>query len=1102
MSGPLTFFGGLIVLIYVVVAILWFRNRLLGRLAVREGIRRPGQTLLVIGGLMVGAAGITASLVGADSARDSSIYNAFRSWGATDLTVEAGGKFFPTKVANELAIDPSIAGRIDGVQAGLESIGAISNHDTKQSDSGVRLIGFDPETQAAFGPYVLADGGKTFGGDLGKKGVLVSRQLAEDLEIEVGDELVMRVEGEKTHPSPKQLGNRLKALGKRLARLQRVGEKKAKAAATKAGEAAARAAAEQVVLQAAAQARAAGLAAQKKGAKYAKLVAKAQAAAAAGKPVPRLPPPPGPPRLPDPAQVQADAKAAAEAAGLAAAQQAAAETGAKFAKKAKPLAREFKHTQNRLKRTAKSLRPVHLEVAGIAKSEGPGAYGLVAAVFAPLDLAQRIASTDDINIVRLSGNGDIETGLAPAMASLPAVRAVVAELPQPDKPLTVKPVKRDAVDGAQDSTEFTYALLVAMSMLVLAAGVALVINLVQMLAEERRSRLGILRAMGLTRRGLVTLSVIEGAIYALLAAAVGTFVGVFAGRILAERFAKAFAGFFGGAVDFRFVFEPHVETLAVSFAAGALITLITLFFTARKTSYLNIPAAIRNLPEPARERRRGPVVRALRVALGCLVFLVSIPVMIRGGSVPALRLAAGVIFVMILARLAKRIGVPERLRSSVYGLLLAGWAFFMVQAVAGEDDPNKFFLVFTLSVIAAVVGLSTAAAANLRVVERLAGLFGFVFHRLRAVLRPPLAYLARRKMRTGLSIVMFAVVMAIISMFSVFLFIFKPAYERDSLGYDVVVTSPGKDGVTLPPAVRPQIAGKAIIETRVYTGSLESEFQDQEKIFAPLYVFGPEQLADPPMRLSARAEQFGSAQEVWQKVAGDPTWVISDFGQVGDPFTLQGENGPVTFHVAGNPAPGLFTGVIGSEETFKPFDDTTNGEAMLLSAKPGVDPVKLADLIENKKYKDGVTSQTTRSLMSTGYRATRTFFSVIDVLMRMGLVVGILSLGILALRAVVERRHVIGVLRAIGYHRRGVMAGLLVEAGATATLGVAVGAMAGIAMGWLFFTSSFPESQFGIEWPSLRDALVLVYVAVLLVTIGPAWRASRLPPAEAVRYTE
>ena len=119
-----------------------------------------------------------------------------------------------------------------------------------------------------------------------------------------------------------------------------------------------------------------------------------------------------------------------------------------------------------------------------------------------------------------------------------------------------------------------------------------------------------------------------------------------------------------------------------------------------------------------------------------------------------------------------------------------------------------------------------------------------------------------------------------------------------------------------------------------------------------------------------------------------------------------------------------------------------------------------------------------------------------------GLVVGILSLGILALRAIVERKHLIGVMRAIGYHKRNVLFGLLLEAGLTATLGIAVGCAAGLAMGYIFYTLFFQEAVFGVLWHSLWNAFVLVYVAVLLVTIGPAWRASRLPPAEAVRWIE
>ena len=59
---------GLFVVVYAAVLVVWIRNRLLGRIALREGVRRPLQTLLVVGGLMVGSAGITAALVATDSA--------------------------------------------------------------------------------------------------------------------------------------------------------------------------------------------------------------------------------------------------------------------------------------------------------------------------------------------------------------------------------------------------------------------------------------------------------------------------------------------------------------------------------------------------------------------------------------------------------------------------------------------------------------------------------------------------------------------------------------------------------------------------------------------------------------------------------------------------------------------------------------------------------------------------------------------------------------------------------------------------------------------------------------------------------------------------
>ena len=175
---------------------------------------------------------------------------------------------------------------------------------------------------------------------------------------------------------------------------------------------------------------------------------------------------------------------------------------------------------------------------------------------------------------------------------------------------------------------------------------------------------------------------------------------------------------------------------------------------------------------------------------------------------------------------------------------------------------------------------------------------------------------------------------------------------------------------------------------------------------------------------------------------------------------------------------------------------------MLVQLKDRTQAKPVARAIERSLFAKGVDADSVQTLLDTQDRANKAFFSTIDVLMRMGLVVGILSLGIVAFRIVTERRHVIGVLRALGYKRRAVMVGLMAEATVTATIGAVVGITVGLIMGYLFYQQQDSKPGFGIDFASIGGVLALIYLAVLLVTLGPAWRASRLPPAEAVRYTE
>jgi hypothetical protein len=177
MSPVVIVLAGLFVLSYGALAIFALRHRHLGRLAVREAARRKGQALLVVAGLMVGSAAITAALVAADSTDDTSLDLAVRNWGFVDLTVTAGNGFFPKDVATRLAAAPAVAKVTDGVSPGIDVAGSVADRDTRRGAS-ITLVGFDPATQRPFGAYVLTTGRRSAGRDLVPGGIIVSQVLA------------------------------------------------------------------------------------------------------------------------------------------------------------------------------------------------------------------------------------------------------------------------------------------------------------------------------------------------------------------------------------------------------------------------------------------------------------------------------------------------------------------------------------------------------------------------------------------------------------------------------------------------------------------------------------------------------------------------------------------------------------------------------------------------------------------------------------------------------------------------------------------------------------------------------------------------------------
>ncbi|UCH88919.1 MAG: FtsX-like permease family protein, partial [Thermoplasmata archaeon] len=236
-----------------------------------------------------------------------------------------------------------------------------------------------------------------------------------------------------------------------------------------------------------------------------------------------------------------------------------------------------------------------ISVTGILDAEGRAAEGNE--IFVSLEDAQTmLGKPGSINRISISANG----GVRDAEGEEQVIDAI-EEAGVQDGSITMEVLssKNDDIEAEKKDAKGFTDIFLFLGTFSIITGVILIINIFVMLGQERKSEMGMARALGMRQKVLNKLYLYEGTGYAVIASFLGAIIGIGVGYGL-MYFISEFMTSPEAGVEWSLLehFSYTAEGLITAFVMGFLITLITIVITANRISKINIIRAVRNIPEP------------------------------------------------------------------------------------------------------------------------------------------------------------------------------------------------------------------------------------------------------------------------------------------------------------------------------------------------------------------------------------------------------------------------------------------------------------------------------------------------------------------------
>jgi putative ABC transport system permease protein len=254
----------------------------------------------------------------------------------------------------------------------------------------------------------------------------------------------------------------------------------------------------------------------------------------------------------------------------------------------------------------------------------------------------------------------------------------------------------------------------------------------------------------------------------------------------------------------------------------------------------------------------------------------------------------------------------------------------------------------------------------------------------------------------------------------------------------------------------------------------------------------------------------GQPSAAYQALAGDGIIVSTQVAQldgahVGDHVTLPSPTGPHSFRVNGVVAAlSWIEGVlIIGNDAFHRYYQQPEWNQLFVQSAPGTSVAVLRDDLRATLGPDSDV-RLGADYGEVGRTANRATEAPFTNMRNVSVVVAILAVLNTLLVAVLQRRREIGVLIAIGLHRRQLAAALFAEAAIMVALALVAGAILGTtlqAMGIVFLdsTTGLPF-QFNFELSALLVGAASALVIAIAGSLYPARAATKVPVLEAIAY--